>query len=106
MVSTAFYDLCLCVSKLVPAVYCLCTGIFVPSTEHRKVKSLLLAKNSTKLTLKNPGIAVCELFSAKLFKEKLKTMKQCSYLVFEVKARKLLFEIFCAARVHVLLHPY
>ncbi|KRY27638.1 hypothetical protein T01_6846, partial [Trichinella spiralis] len=26
MVSTAFYDLCLCVSKLVPAVYCLCTG--------------------------------------------------------------------------------
>ncbi|KRY27625.1 hypothetical protein T01_15497 [Trichinella spiralis] len=46
-----------------------CWGVAHPSLEKHV---LLLAKNSTKLTLKNPGIAVCELFSAKLFKEKLK----------------------------------
>ncbi|KRX16547.1 hypothetical protein T07_2633 [Trichinella nelsoni] len=42
----------------------------------QNIVNLLLAKNSTKLTLKNPSIAVCELFSAKLFKEKLKLYKR------------------------------
>ncbi|KRX84590.1 hypothetical protein T06_9259 [Trichinella sp. T6] len=36
-----------------------CWGFFVRFTEHRKVKSLLLAKNATKFSLKNRHFLSC-----------------------------------------------